>query len=39
VRQRRVDLVIALADGSLLYVEFQSAHDRHIGYRMMEYWR
>ena len=22
VRQRRVDLVIALADGSLLYVEF-----------------
>ena len=38
VRQRRVDLLIALADGALLHVEFQSAHDQHIGYRMMEYW-
>jgi len=30
-------LLIALADGSLLYVEFQSTHDQHIAYRMMEY--
>jgi len=38
VRHRRVDLLIALADGALPHVEFQSAHDQHIGYRMMEYW-
>jgi predicted transposase YdaD len=37
VQQRRVDLLIALADGTLLHVEFQSARDRHIAYRMLEY--
>ena len=37
VQQRRVDLLIALADDTLLHVEFQSAHDRQIAYRMLEY--
>jgi predicted transposase YdaD len=37
VQQRRVDLLIALADRTLLHVEFQSTHDRDIAYRMLEY--
>ena len=37
VGQRRVDLLIALADDTLLHIEFQSTRDRHIGYRLIEY--
>src|SRR5580658_8021936 len=38
VQQRRVDLLAALADGTVLHVEFQSTGDSHMAYRMLEYW-
>src|SRR5215831_15063467 len=38
VRQRRVDVVCALADGSLLHIEFQSTRDPDMAYRMLEYY-
>jgi hypothetical protein len=38
VQQRRVDLLISLTDGSLLHIEFQSAPDPSMRYRMLEYW-
>jgi hypothetical protein len=38
VEQRRVDLLVSLADNSLLHVEFQSARDPAMPYRMLEYW-
>jgi hypothetical protein len=38
VEQRRVDLLVSLADGSLLHIEFQSARDPAMSYRMLEYW-
>src|SRR2546425_10650682 len=34
VEERRADLVLLLADGTLLYVEFQSGNDRDMPYRM-----
>jgi hypothetical protein len=37
VLQHRTDLLIALADDTLLHVDVQTAHDRHIAYRMLEY--
>jgi predicted transposase YdaD len=38
VSQRRVDLLLSLADGSLLHIEFQTSARRNIPYRMLEYW-
>jgi hypothetical protein len=38
VEHRRVDLLVSLADGSLLHIEFQSARDRNMLYRMLDYW-
>ena len=38
VRERRVDLVILLENGTLLHIELQSANDRRMRYRMVSYW-
>jgi hypothetical protein len=38
VSQRRVDLLLSLADGSLLHIEFQTSARWNIPYRMLEYW-
>src|SRR6266566_1428135 len=34
VEQRRADLVLLLADGTLLHLEFQSSNDKDMPYRM-----
>jgi hypothetical protein len=38
VHERRVDLVISLADGAILHMELQSSNDPQMAYRMLEYW-
>ena len=38
VRDRRVDLVVLLEDGTILHVEIQSTHDGEIAYRLLEYY-
>jgi hypothetical protein len=38
VHERRVDLVISLADGAILHMELQSSNDPRMAYRMLEYW-
>lgn len=38
VSQRRVDLLLSLADDSLLHIEFQGSARPNIPYRMLEYW-
>lgn len=36
VQERRLDLVLLLADGTLLHIELQSSNDRDMGLRMLE---
>ena len=38
VQQRRLDLVLALADESVLHVELQSQNSADVPYRMLGYW-
>jgi hypothetical protein len=38
VHERRVDLVISLANGAILHMELQSSNDPQMAYRMLEYW-
>jgi hypothetical protein len=38
VREKRVDLVLSLQDGTVLHIEFQSSNDPNMAYRMLEYW-
>lgn len=38
VLERRSDLILYLADGTILHIEFQSINDRDMPYRMAIYW-
>ncbi len=38
VQERRLDLVMLLADGTLLHLELQSSNDSDMGLRMLEYY-
>lgn len=38
VQERRLDLVMLLADGTLLHLELQSTNDGEMGLRMLEYY-
>ena len=38
VQERRLDLVLLLADGTLLHIELQSSNDRDMWLRMLEYY-
>lgn len=38
VQERRLDLVLLLADETLLHIELQSSNDRDMGLRMLEYY-
>jgi hypothetical protein len=38
VQDRRVDLLLSLADNTLLHIEIQSSNDARMPYRMLEYW-